>query len=119
MDKVCLFLVAVQGWRWLVVVVVVVVVCRCLFVVISYLLSTLLFFFFPQCLFILFFYFFILFFFLSSPQVSLLAEDGVRSLAVAKTDANGQWRFQGMLTFLDPPREDTKDTILRANNYGM
>jgi len=52
-------------------------------------------------------------------KVSSLADDGVRSLAVAKTDPNGNWKFLGILTFLDPPREDTKDTIERAMAYGI
>lgn len=33
---------------------------------------------------------------------------GVRCLAVAKTDSSGKWHFLGLLTFLDPPRHDTK-----------
>jgi H+-transporting ATPase len=33
---------------------------------------------------------------------------GVRCLAVAKTDQEGKWHLLGLLTFLDPPRHDTK-----------
>ena len=44
---------------------------------------------------------------------------GVRSLAVAKTDADGKWRMLGLLTFLDPPRPDTKQTIFDARKYGV
>jgi hypothetical protein len=33
-------------------------------------------------------------------KVSALADDGIRSLAVAKTDAQGNWHFMGILTFL-------------------
>eukprot|EP00970_Alexandrium_tamarense_P007266 scaffold1308_cov189-Alexandrium_tamarense.AAC.4 len=43
---------------------------------------------------------------------------GIRSLAVARTDsASGRWRMMGLLTFLDPPREDTKQTIADARDY--
>ena len=44
---------------------------------------------------------------------------GIRTLAVAKTNDKGQWEFLGMLTFLDPPRPDTKQTIEDANRYGV
>eukprot|EP01032_Pedospumella_encystans_P009783 gene9783-biopygen8139 len=48
-----------------------------------------------------------------------LGERGIRSLAVAKTNDRGQWVFLGMLTFLDPPRPDTKQTIEEAQRYGV
>eukprot|EP01040_Poterioochromonas_malhamensis_P007402 gene7402-7984_t len=44
---------------------------------------------------------------------------GIRCLAVAKTDDDGNFRMLGLLTFLDPPRHDTKDTIHRAISYGV
>ena len=44
---------------------------------------------------------------------------GIRTLAVAKTNDGGVWEFLGMLTFLDPPRPDTKQTIEDANKYGV
>jgi hypothetical protein len=31
----------------------------------------------------------------------------------------GAWRFAGLLTFLDPPRPDTKRTIERALEFGV
>lgn len=40
-------------------------------------------------------------------------------MAVAKTDSKGEWQFLGMLTFLDPPRPDTKHTIAAAAVYGV
>jgi H+-transporting ATPase len=52
-------------------------------------------------------------------DVESLGERGIRSLAVAKTDGNGVWRFLGMLTFLDPPRPDTKETIANAKKFGV
>lgn len=44
---------------------------------------------------------------------------GVRSLAVAKTNSNDEWVMLGLLTFLDPPRPDTLQTIKSANKYGI
>ena len=44
---------------------------------------------------------------------------GIRSLAVAKTDEAGVWHMLGLLTFLDPPRPDTKQTIADANANGV
>jgi magnesium-transporting ATPase (P-type) len=52
-------------------------------------------------------------------DVTVLGERGIRSLAVAKKDGDGPWRMLGLLTFLDPPRPDTKDTIDRAHGYGV
>lgn len=51
-------------------------------------------------------------------QVQRLGEKGIRSLAVAKTDDSGVWVIIGLLTFLDPPRPDTKKTIENAVAYG-
>ena len=44
---------------------------------------------------------------------------GIRTLAVAKTNEAGEWEMLGMLTFLDPPRPDTKETIENALSYGV
>merc|ERR1711871_1191703 len=52
-------------------------------------------------------------------DVTELGLRGIRSLAVAKTDEDGKWHFLGLLTFLDPPREDTKQTIADARSYGV
>lgn len=52
-------------------------------------------------------------------KVQELAVRGIRSLAVAKTNDNGEWEMLGLLTFLDPPRPDTKRTIERAIEYGV
>jgi len=47
-------------------------------------------------------------------------EMGIRTLAVAKMDGwDGEWKMMGLLTFLDPPRPDTKQTIIDANKYGV
>lgn len=45
---------------------------------------------------------------------------GIRTLAVARSDGDDDaFRFAALLTFLDPPRADTKDTIHRAYAYGV
>lgn len=66
-------------------------------------------------------------------KVSELGEDGIRAVTIAVSDPlNDQWvegaeeqhltptwHITGMLTFLDPPRDDTKDTIARSQAYGV
>ena len=52
-------------------------------------------------------------------DVHALGLRGIRSLAVAKTDAAGAWQMLGLLTFLDPPRPDTKQTIADARGNGV
>jgi H+-transporting ATPase len=52
-------------------------------------------------------------------KVMELAERGIRSLAVARTNEKDQWTMMGILTFLDPPRMDTKETIKRALEHGV
>jgi H+-transporting ATPase len=44
---------------------------------------------------------------------------GIRCLAVARTFENEEWYMLGILTFLDPPRPDTKVTIENAKKYGV
>ena len=39
-------------------------------------------------------------------------------MAIAKT-INDQWKFLGLLTFLDPPRPDTAKTIADAKVFGV
>ena len=51
--------------------------------------------------------------------VSEFASRGFRSLAVARTDDHGQWRFLGVLPLYDPPREDAKATIAQAKQMGI
>ena len=48
-----------------------------------------------------------------------LGSRGIRAMAVAKTDKNGIWHMMGLLTFLDPPRPDSKSTINLARQYGV
>ena len=48
-------------------------------------------------------------------HVAALGGRGIRAMAVAKTDgATGAWQLLGLLTFLDPPRPDTKETIRKV-----
>ena len=54
-------------------------------------------------------------------KVMELAHRGIRSLAVARTvgSPSGPLEFVGILTFLDPPRPDTKHTIDCADDFGV
>lgn len=53
-------------------------------------------------------------------DVARLGELGIRSLAVARTYPDSDdWKMIGLLTFLDPPRPDTKKTIEDADHYGV
>ena len=57
------------------------------------------------------------------------AERGIRSLAVARTTSTtykdeenkgvDTWQMLGLLTFLDPPRPDTKSTLHKAMEFGI
>jgi H+-transporting ATPase len=52
-------------------------------------------------------------------EVKEFGNRGIRCLAVAKTNSEGKWQMLGLLTFLDPPRPDTKETIDTAKKYGV
>jgi H+-transporting ATPase len=47
------------------------------------------------------------------------ASHGYRTIAVARADDNNAWHFLGILPLYDPPREDSKETIARAKQYGI
>jgi len=61
--------------------------------------------------------------------VSEFGKDGIRCLAIAISEPLPEWKkeneppvtwhLQGLLSFLDPPRDDTKDTIRRAQDFGV
>ena len=51
--------------------------------------------------------------------VNGFAARGFRSLGVARTDAQGQWQFLGVLPLFDPLREDSKSTIATAREMGV
>merc|ERR1719159_643010 len=52
-------------------------------------------------------------------DVTNLGKRGIRAIAVAKTDTGGVWRMMGLLTFLDPPRPDTKETVRLSRENGV
>ena len=51
--------------------------------------------------------------------INEFAGRGFRSLGVARSDAQGQWQFLGVLPLYDPPREDSKATIATARQMGV
>lgn len=51
--------------------------------------------------------------------IQAFAARGFRSLGVARTDEQNQWRFLGILPLYDPPREDSKATLATANRMGI
>lgn len=51
--------------------------------------------------------------------VNDFAARGYRSLGVARTVEGGNWTFLGVLPLLDPPREDSKQTISTARKMGV
>ena len=66
-------------------------------------------------------------------KVTELGSDGIRAVAIAVSEPiNDQWvegaeeqhitpvwHITGLLTFLDPPRDDTKATIAKSEAYGV
>jgi H+-transporting ATPase len=51
--------------------------------------------------------------------INEFAARGFRSLGVARTNAQNQWQFLGVLPLFDPPREDSKPTIETARQMGV
>jgi H+-transporting ATPase len=51
--------------------------------------------------------------------VERFADRGYRSLGVARTNGDGQWRLMGVVALADPPREDSPDTIRAAQRLGV
>ena len=51
--------------------------------------------------------------------VNGFAARGFRSLGVGRADADGPWRFLGVLPLYDPPRADSKVTIDTAGQMGV
>ena len=51
--------------------------------------------------------------------VTDFAAKGYRTLAAARADADGVWKLLGVLPMYDPPRIDSKETIARAEAYGI
>ena len=51
--------------------------------------------------------------------VDSFAGKGYRALGVAKTDADGDWQYVGLLGIYDPPRDDSAETIKTAQKMGV
>ncbi len=52
--------------------------------------------------------------------VADLAARGLRALGVAQsTDDGSSWSFLGILSMLDPPRDDSRETIAYAKEHGL
>lgn len=47
------------------------------------------------------------------------ASRGYRSLGVARADGDGPWRFLGILPLFDPPRGDSKETVVKSRELGV
>ncbi len=52
-------------------------------------------------------------------DVEILASKGYRALGVARDDGTGAYSFVGLLALFDPPREDSAETIQRAEELGV
>jgi H+-transporting ATPase len=51
--------------------------------------------------------------------VNEFASKGYRALGVAKTDAQGNWQYAGLVPLYDPPRDDSAETIKTAIDMGV
>ncbi|MEJ2097839.1 MAG: plasma-membrane proton-efflux P-type ATPase [Deltaproteobacteria bacterium] len=51
--------------------------------------------------------------------VDELAAKGQRTLGVARTRGDGSWAYLGVIALLDPPREDSAETIAEARKHGI
>lgn len=47
------------------------------------------------------------------------AQRGYRALGVARTDGDGTWRLLGVLALLDPPRDDSAETVAAVHDMGI
>ncbi len=52
-------------------------------------------------------------------NVNEFAKRGLRSLAVAIAEGDKNFRLIGLLPIFDPPREDTKETVMKALELGI
>jgi H+-transporting ATPase len=55
----------------------------------------------------------------ANTKVEEYARQGYRTLGVARKLTGSDWQFLGILPLFDPPREDSKDTIRRAEEHGI
>ncbi len=51
--------------------------------------------------------------------VDASAAKGWRTLGVARSREDGAWQYMGLLPLLDPPREDSAETIAQAGAHGI
>ncbi len=51
--------------------------------------------------------------------INQFAAKGYRSLGVARADEDDQWRYLGLLSLYDPPRDDCRSTIQAAQQMGI
>ena len=52
-------------------------------------------------------------------EVNELATKGYRTLGVARSSGDGAWTLLGILPLYDPPREDSAETIRKAEEHGL
>jgi H+-transporting ATPase len=52
-------------------------------------------------------------------RVDGLARKGYRTLGVGRSDDGRTWRFLGLLSLFDPPREDAAATLAQAGEHGI
>lgn len=52
-------------------------------------------------------------------SVNEFAKKGYRALGVGKTDKNGFWQYVGLIALHDPPRDDSAETISKAQAMGV
>jgi H+-transporting ATPase len=52
-------------------------------------------------------------------KVDEFARSGYRTLGVAKSEDGDRWNFLGILPLYDPPRQDSAETIQKAQTHGI
>jgi len=52
-------------------------------------------------------------------KVDDLGKKGFRALGVARKNGNGKWQYLGLLSLLDPPREDSTEVVKAAKEHGI
>jgi H+-transporting ATPase len=52
-------------------------------------------------------------------KVEELGKNGFRALGVARKDGNEKWRYLGLLSLLDPPRDDSSQVVKDAKEHGI
>lgn len=57
---------------------------------------------------------------MTEDYINARASRGLRSIAVAQSsDGGNKWQLVGLISLLDPPRPDSKETIERAQALGV